>query len=380
MPFAKPESLPKAVKDPLPTTRRPAMVPTVDTKSTLYPKITNYIAEIVQGLQHLNHDPENPEKEVILDPIPIFGTVKLHGTHADIVIYNDDHIVFQSRNVAGLSATRDNQGFATAMSKKGKNLLRLRDLYLARWTHLNPNATIDALHPVVIAGEWIGEKIQKDVAIAQLSKRFVIISVNINGQWQNDTCFSGISLPNHDIYNISRAGRFSATLYPEDIQRTISEVEPLAEQVASQCPFAETFGVKGEGEGLVWKLAPPQYNSNTSLWFKTKSGKFKPTFAQPPKKVKSFDTVEEKRKEAASVAQVWCSEQRLEQGWDVLREKGIEHNMRGLSDYLKWVQHDVLVEEKGHIQQYNIDEGALKIEIAKIAKPWYVGRLHFGVN
>ncbi|CAO2651869.1 Nn.00g001520.m01.CDS01 [Neocucurbitaria sp. VM-36] len=356
------------------------MAPPTDTDPTLYPKITNHVSEIVQNLQHLNRDPENPEGEVVLDQVPLVGTIKLHGTHADIVIYNDDRIVFQSRNVTGLSAAKDNQGFATAMSKKSKTLLRLRDLYLSRWTQLNPNATVDASRPVLIAGEWIGENVQKGVAIAQLSKRFVIISVNINGQWQNDTSFSGISLPNHDIYNISRAGLFNATLYPQDIQRTLAEVEPLAEAVANRCPFAETFGVEGEGEGLVWKLAPHQYNSNPTLWFKTKGGRFKPTFARPPKKIKSFDTVEEQRREAASLVQVWCSEQRLEQGWDVMREKGIERNLRGLSDFLKWVQHDVLVEEKGYIQQYKVDESGLKISIARIAKPWYLGRLQSGIK
>lgn len=353
-------------------------VPLIDTTSTFYPKITNHINEIVKTLQHVNRDPEHPENEPILEPLPIVGTVKLHGTHADILIYKDDRVVFQSRNVTGLSFEKDNQGFATEMSKKIKTLLRLRDLYLARWRQLNTQDFLDETLPILVAGEWIGEKIQKGVAISQLSKRFVIISININGHWQRDSDYSGISLPNHDIFNISRAGLYTATLYPNDIQRTISEVEPISEQVASMCPFAATFGVEGEGEGIVWKLEPAHYNANPGLWFKTKGGKFKPTFVRPPKKSMSFDTVEENRKIAADVAVVWCSELRLEQGWDVLREKGVERNMRGLSEYLKWIQRDILTEESGYIQQHKVDEGALKIEIAKIAKPWYLVRMAAG--
>ncbi|KAH7386052.1 hypothetical protein BKA66DRAFT_461385 [Pyrenochaeta sp. MPI-SDFR-AT-0127] len=352
-----------------------AMMLSTDTESTLYPKITNHISEIVKTLQYLNRDRQDPEHEPELEPLPMLGTVKLHGTHADILVYKDNRIVFQSRNVIGLSSTRDNQGFATEMSKKTKPLIRLRELYLVRWKQLNTGESLDENLPVLIAGEWIGEKIQKGVAISQLSKRFVIVSVNINGKWQRDFDYSGISLPNHDIYNIARAGVYNATLYPKDIQRTILEVEQIAEQVARRCPFAATFGVEGEGEGLVWKLASTHYNPNPNLWFKTKGGRFKPTFARPPKKTMSFDSVAENRKNAAAVAVVWCSELRLEQGWDVLEEKGVERNMRGLSEYLKWIQMDILLEERGFIQQHKIDEGALKIEIAKIARPWYFGRI-----
>ncbi|OAL48933.1 hypothetical protein IQ07DRAFT_512737 [Pyrenochaeta sp. DS3sAY3a] len=347
-------------------------------ESNLYPKITNHITDVVKTLQHINRNPDHPEEEVHLDPIPLIGTIKLHGTHADILIHPNNTIVFQSRNVANLAPEKDNQGFATAMSKKTKILLRLRDLYLARWAHLNPTSSLDPTHPVLIAGEWIGQSIQSHVAIAQLTKRFVIISIHINGSWQPDTDYSGISLPAHDIYNISRAGIYHGTLYPSDPARTAADLEPVAERIAAHCPFAATFGVHGAGEGLVWKPASAPYNGTPALWFKTKGGRFKPTFARPPKKSMSFDTVAAHRALAADVAGVWCSAQRLEQGWDVLREKGVERGMRAIGEYLKWVQADVLGEERGFIEKYGVHEGQLKLEIAKIAKAWFVGRVAGG--
>jgi hypothetical protein len=47
----------------------------------------------------------------------------------------------------------------------------------------------------------------------------------------------------------------------------------------------------------------------------------------------------------------------------------------GLSWYLQWVQNDIVGEEKGFIKEHGIDVATLRIEIAKIAKPWYVERL-----
>ncbi|KAF2851650.1 hypothetical protein T440DRAFT_55384 [Plenodomus tracheiphilus IPT5] len=347
---------------------------------TLYPKITTHIGDVIERLEHLNRDRENPEEAPPLEPVPIVGTVKLHGTHADIVIYSNNDIIFQSRNVSGLSVLKDNHGFATTMSTKTEALLQLRDLYTARWLQLNPDATLDPGHPVLIAGEWIGEKVQTGVAISHLSKRFVIVSVNINGTWQIDRDYAGISLPNHDIYNIACAGVYTATLYPEDPQRTLSHIESLAEDVATRCPFAATFGIKGEGEGIVWKLVPPQYNTKPALWFKTKGGRFKPTYARPPTKRINFDEVEEACRAAAGAAATWCSQQRLEQGWEVLREKHIEQDLQGLSVFLKWVQQDILTEEEGYIRKHRLDKADLKTEVAKIAKPWYLAHMRNALN
>jgi hypothetical protein len=154
------------------------------TNSTLYPKITNHVDEVTKTLMKLNSDPVKPEKEVVLDPIPIVGTVKLHGTHADILIHSDDSVVFQLRNIVGLVTSKDNAGFATAMSQKTKALFHLRELYITHYRKLNPFTSIDPTLPVLIAGEWIGSGIQKGLAVAELTKRFVIVSAHINGRWQ----------------------------------------------------------------------------------------------------------------------------------------------------------------------------------------------------
>ncbi|KAF2643706.1 hypothetical protein P280DRAFT_444768 [Massarina eburnea CBS 473.64] len=346
--------------------------PLADT--TLYPKITNHISEIVQALTWQLRDPENPEAEVKLNPIAIVGTVKLHGTHADILVGGDNKIILQSRNKTNLRVTADNYDFAKSMQSLDPTIIQLRDSFRERWKVLNPDETLDDSLPMTIAGEWIGEKIQKGVAIAKLSKRLVIISIKINGKWVADSDYKDIEAPDHGIYNISRAGIYHSILYAEDLQRTVNELELLADKVATQCPFAKSFGITGEGEGLVWKLVP--YISDAQLWFKTKGGRFKPTFTPAPKKLSADQ--EEKRAFAATVAKLWCSELRLEQGWDYLREMNIPRSMQGIGPFLKWIQDDIFKEERGYIQEHEVAEGMLRIEIGKVAKPWFLERAKRG--
>jgi hypothetical protein len=49
--------------------------------------------------------------------------------------------------------------------------------------------------------------------------------------------------------------------------------------------------------------------------------------------------------------------------------------VKALGDFLKWIQRDILDEEKIHIGEHGVDEASLKLEIAKIAKPWYRAQL-----
>ena len=343
--------------------------------STLYPKITTHIPEVLKTFREPCQ--ENNQQDAPLDPIPIIGTVKLHGTHADIVVHNNNHITFQSRNIPHLDPLlNDNQNFAKSMTPRAPAILALRDAFLARWKTLNPSTPLSPTHPVIIAGEWIGSTIQKGVAISQLSRRFAIISLHINGAWVPDASYADIDDAPNALHHISRGGIFHATLDPSALAASTAALAALADDVAAACPFAASFGAHGEGEGLVWKPDAGRWNGNPALWFKTKGGRFKPTFAPAPTRVPVGR--DEVREAAAVVAGVWCTVLRMEQAWAYLGEMGWERDVSRLGAFLKWVQKDVVVEEKGFIAEHGIDVGVLRIEIAKIAKRWYLDRLERG--
>jgi hypothetical protein len=345
--------------------------------STLFPKITQHVSEVVKALKDLEeNDPCVPDKYYTSTTISLIGYVKLHGTHADIVVHNDDKIVLQSKNVSNITIANDNLGFAAAMADKTEAILHLRDRYVERWKAINPSLSLDPQCPVTLAGEWIGTGIQKDVAVSQLSRRFVIVSVAINNSWIEDKYYREYEAPEASIYNVSRAGTFNVDLDPNNMPRTLKTVEICAERVALTCPFALEFGIQGEGEGIVWKPASEELNANPALWFKTKGGRFKPSFTPKPEMLPVG--VQAQQDAADAAARAWCTRERLLQGWNYLKEVGMKRDVTSLGAYLKWMQNDILVEEEGMIQEQKIDKETLRWSITKIARLWYMQRVGLG--
>lgn len=202
-----------------------------------FPKISGKIHDFMAGLRSLASSTSLPP---ILD---IEGTVKLHGMHADLVFdlsglptsgYNSKavndvsaldavlalsestaqpgpvvsplQVKFQSRNRI-CDPELNQHGWPKNIASVPDALVYIRDRVLARYVSKNPSIPLNTAHPLIIAGEWIGPKVQKDVGVSQLSARFVIISIQINGNWQNDADYSDIEATKANVYSIFRSGQ-----------------------------------------------------------------------------------------------------------------------------------------------------------------------------
>ena len=177
------------------------------------------------------------------------------------------------------------------------------------------------------------------------------------------------------IYNISRCGYYHADFNLWDLQGTLDSLQKYTDEVAKRCPFAYTFGVDGKGEGVVWKMTASEKMLNDPfLWVKIKAGDFAVTTKKirDPAAQKAF---EEKKGKAAVMALDTVTENRLEQGWDYMREMEMERTTKNIAEFLKWLSNDILVEEKATIEEQAIDEKVLRGEIAKIGREWYLGKL-----
>ncbi|KAF5869588.1 putative rna ligase 2 protein [Botrytis fragariae] len=235
-------------------------------KDTLYPKISGKPKNLLVEFSKY----QRTSKARRTGSISVTGTVKLHGTHGDIRITAEDTIYIQTRNSDVLTPALDSLKFLDFIQPARAEILALKKQFHARFQKLNPKVKINDEHPLIIAGEWIGPKIQKDVAVSALPERyFVIISVSINNEWQPDEPYSDIENESINIVNISRGGFYHETIELKNPDPAFAKMQALADEVEKECPFAKTFGLIGLGEGIVWKPAAPLCY-DAKYWLKLK--------------------------------------------------------------------------------------------------------------
>ena len=138
-------------------------------------------------------------------------TVKIHGSNASIVIplWGDTAIYAHSRNNI-ITPEKDNAGFARWVEDNREVLTNLLGEHVSDILGNWDNET-----HVVVYGEWCGQGIQKNVAVNQLPKMFVVFGYRV--VYENDLAhprtYSGsvsryedepLDFSNHDIglYNI----------------------------------------------------------------------------------------------------------------------------------------------------------------------------------
>ena len=305
--------------------------------TTLYPKIFK-LSNFVFLIKSSSADQSPP------DTVPLIGSTKLHGTHADIVFASATSPDFrlQSRNQLDLKAgVRDNVGFAAwvmSLEKDKGVILRLRDRFVERYRKLNPKVVVEG--EIIVAAEWCGMGIQKKVAISKAPRFLAIISVFINESWVPDWDYADIEDAESRIFNIGRAGYFRHELRLDDVGLTESEAEikRLTDEVERECPFAkQVCGESGLGEGIVWKVV--DYCGDPKYWFKSKGDEHAVSnISKTP--ASAVDMANRER--VMNFAKAVVTENRMEQGWDLLGQKIIN----SLGVFLKWVIEDCLVEEK----------------------------------
>ncbi|KAL8659669.1 MAG: hypothetical protein Q9226_000294 [Calogaya cf. arnoldii] len=341
---------------------------TTPAKSTLYPKICK-LSDFLHKCKRVA-----PEARIV----PIVGIVKLHGAHVDWVVSQDNNIRVQSRNMLELTVKNDNYGFAAFSNPIHEIILRLKEDIVRRYTQLNPDLPVDPNHPVIISGEWCGQGVQKGVAVSQLPRHFVIISIRVNDTWVSETQYADIHDEANGIYHIGKAGSYRLDLDTEDIDPTEAAIQALVTEVEKTCPYGLTRGVTGRGEGIVWKAR--DHMDNPEMWFKYKgdstavSHNWEKVKGSKSGKAGEKAVAADGREREYQFAMSVVTERRLEQGLEYLAETGTARKS-GLGKFLGWVTNDVLVEEKREMAEMNIGQGRLKPAVRLIAKTWYDKKL-----
>jgi RNA ligase len=282
------------------------------------------------------------------------GTVKLHGTHADIVARPQEGTVwYQSRNRV-LSIDNDNAGCCRFLSdRRGIVDQLIVDIALKH----------PGCEQIMICGEYCGHKIQKGVALCNLPLMFVVFAIKVDFEWQHLNQYN-LDLDANNIFSIEKAPIFTMTIDTANPQTAIDDMKALTDAVEQDCPFSASFDVHGGGEGIVWtclELLSSRY------FFKTKGA------SHMVSKVKTLQKeTPEQEQELRSVSGFVDSallEPRLEQGLCYLREMNLNVEMKNIGVFLKWVVEDIKKEEEDALQCLPL--GKVQKEISNRAKVWY---------
>lgn len=309
-------------------------------------------------------------------PILTFkGTVKLHGTNAAI-IYNKalDYYRAQSRERL-LSLESDNAGFCMFTEQK-------REQFIQIFEELRIANNIPDNHFIVIYGEWCGANIQSKVALAQLPKMFVafdiftfhtdankvsesVVNLLEDGKWlTSDKNLKLIKEKEHQIFPITDFQTFEITINFNEPELVVPELQELTEKVEQECPVAKAFGVSGVGEGIVWSLL--NENHKDYYRFKVKGEKHQ---SSKVKKLASVDV--ESLANVAKFVDYAVTESRLNQGLEHLRMSNFPLNQKTTGEFIKWIQGDVLKEERDTIVENGFNLKAVNTAIAVKAKTWF---------
>lgn len=314
-----------------------------------FPKISGKARDFLKQLGSLKAQNSLPAKLVME------GTVKLHGSHADIVFdlnQTSTGWTFQSRNRICSPTERF---WPSIIAKHTDELSILKENILARFQEQNPETQIDRTKPLIVAGEWIGPKVQKGVGVSELSYRFVICTIQINGVWQNDADYAGVEAPAASIYNVLRVPQYQVELDTSDLTMTnpaLLDMQNLADEVEADCPFAATFGVfKSRGEGIVWKPGTPEGRADARYWLKTKG-----PIIGPENRIRTTtmiaDTTEKviTSQDLQAIITCWVTDRRLQQAEEFITEMRVDQQ-KSPKVFRRWIADDILKEEATEIEE-----------------------------
>lgn len=334
-----------------------------------YPAIAqfrNVIKNVITRAEYLGKDEQG---EPIYDstiPKPILsfiGTTKLHGTNAGIIINPETKEIYFQSHYNIITPTKDNEGFATFASHIQDKLIAVLDK-----CYITPDPQYSL---VGIYGEWCGQGIQKGVAISQLPKMFVVFNIALidpisgDKKWLTLNIVRQFRIPEEKIYTVYDFTTWVIDIDFNNPQLKQNNLIALTEAVEKQCPVGETFGVKGVGEGIVWKCITPGYE-NSGFWMKIKGEKHQTSG------VKTLAPVNvEVLNNAIEFAQMAITESRLLQALSYLKEQDKPLDRTSLSDFIRWINNDIIKEDLDQMVENGLDIKSVSPQISKKIREWF---------
>lgn len=120
----------------------------------------------------------------------------------------------------------------------------------------------------------------------------------------------------------------------------------------------------------MWKAIG--YERDPEMWFKSKAESYSVSNSS---KLSAAALAPDNWECEANFATAVMTVQRLQQGWEYLREMGVTRDEAATCKFVAWITNDVLTEEEGEMATKQIGRVKLKASIKSIAVAWYKKRL-----
>lgn len=327
----------------------------------------------------------NEDNKPIIDSLAVcpvinyIGTVKLHGTNASIVLEDDVTISFHSKSkmlatiIDGeFTLHSDNAEFAQSMWRRIEGVYSV--IELAKNSCIKQHGKL--IYPIKISGEWVGNGIQKGVAISELpTKSLFVFGVKCGEPdrdehtgWLPLNITQDIKAESSHIYNIQKLGVYDITIDFNNPAMSTNTMTKLVEKVEECCPSYNAFNLCGSkvGEGIVWIPRDSEYCFDNGNWFKTKGEKHSVT------KVKKLVTVDvAKLENIEKFVEYAATTNRFEQG---LSEVGL--SLKKVGEFIGWVNRDINKEEGDTLESNNLSMKDVGKDISTKARTFYLGKLN----
>lgn len=305
------------------------------------------------------------------------GTVKLHGTNFGIcrpVNGTVDDIYFQSRERI-ITPLSDNAGAAMWGYSVRNELNKLFD-------SIAHDLFVGETGVIQIFGEWAGGNIQKGVGLNKIEKSFFVFGIRVSEDsdstvWKPRAFIEQkIGAANiKNMYHIYQFPTWEVAVdfnNPQEIQNLLGE---LTLKVEEDCPVSrQLLGPDAEGplvgEGIVWTLSDGQDIPFNLGRFKVKGEKHSVS------KVKTLAAVDvEKVRSVDEFVINTVTLNRLQQGLDKMREKGLSIDARNTGEFIKWVMADVFKEELDTLAESGLTTKDVSGKMANTARNFYLENL-----
>lgn len=275
--------------------------------------------------------------------------VCVHNTNASVCLSSSGEMWVQSRSNI-ITPENDNAGFAMFVEQ-----------HKDEFTNILHRANIgcgSTTQDLVIFGEWCGGNIQKNVAICELPRMFVIFGIAI--AYNVETAFktyytreevqkvcTSVSKPEgtipteSKIYCIYDFPIFNMNINFENPHESVAILNQMTENVGTECPVGKAFGISGLGEGIVWRCTEYSYD-DSGYFFKVKDERHSKS------KVKTLANVDVERiNNIKELADSLANSGRLEQMHQTVFNtlNGGETDITKIGEFIKVVMHDVLKED-----------------------------------